>query len=73
MYNNIADIDREIAALEEDRDYHILYWFETGELDCEVSLQPQYLDNSWYMMGYHDRQHQIEIGFNYQPQRFEHF
>ena len=67
------EIEQEIVRLQEEFNYEVAYWFEMGELDCDVNLQPQFLDNSLYMMGYHDRQHQIEIGLNYQPQRFEHF
>ncbi len=42
MYN-IAEIDREIAGLHEERDRLILYWFEMGELDYQAGLPPQVL------------------------------
>ncbi|NJL65449.1 MAG: hypothetical protein HC903_31315 [Methylacidiphilales bacterium] len=82
MYNNIADIDREIAALKEQRNYEILYWFEMGESDAEVAelrgdrsafLPPQYAENPWYKLGYDDRQYQLEIGFNPTPANFNPF
>lgn len=73
MYNTIADIDREIAALQEQRDYEILYWFELGERDHEVGLPPQYPDNDWYLLGWHDRDYQVAIGFNQTPVTFDHF
>ncbi|MEM7579093.1 MAG: hypothetical protein AAF316_04440 [Cyanobacteria bacterium P01_A01_bin.80] len=73
MYNTIADIDQEIAALEEDKAYLALYWFETGEADRDFDLSPQYSDNDWYMMGWNDRDYQQEIGFNPELPRFEHF
>jgi hypothetical protein len=65
MYNNfIADIEREIIALREQRDCEILYWFEMGESDRTSNLPPKYPANDWYMIGYEDRQYQLEIGFN---------
>lgn len=73
MYNTIADIDREITALEEDKDCLALYWFETGEADRSAHLPPQYADNYWYSLGWNDREHQQEIGFNPETPRFEHF
>lgn len=73
MYNNIADIDREIAALREQRDYEISYWFEMGETDRSYGLQPQYCENPWYVLGWHDRDYQLEIGCNLQPVTFDHF
>jgi len=73
MYNNIAEIDREIAALREQRDYEIAYWFEMGESDRSYGLQPQYSENSWYILGYHDREYQLEIGFNPELPTFDHF
>ena len=73
MYNNIADISREIAALREERDCLILYWFEMGERDRNYGLQPQYSDNAWYMSGYEDRQYQLEIGFISETPSFDHF
>lgn len=72
MYN-IAEIDREIAGLQEQRDYEITYWFEMGESDRSAYLPPQYLDNQWYMLGYHDREYQLEIGFNPETPNFDHF
>ena len=73
MYNTIADIDREITALEEDKHYQILYWFEMGETDRGFDLSPQYSDNDWYMMGWNDREYQLQIDFNPEIPRFEHF
>ena len=73
MYNTIADIDREIAALQEQRDYEILYWFELGERDREVGLPPQYSDSDWYLLGWYDRDYQLAIGFTSTPATFEHF
>lgn len=73
MYNTIADIDREIAALQEQRDYEILYWFELGESDRSHGLSPQYSENLWYILGYHDREYQLEIGFNPELPTFDHF
>jgi hypothetical protein len=73
MYNNIADINREIAALQEDRDYIVLYWFEMGENDRSAFLPPQYPGNAWYVYGYEDRDYQLEIGFIPKPTSFEHF
>jgi hypothetical protein len=62
MYNNItADIEREIAKLQKQRDCTILYWFELGESDRDAFLPPQYPDNPWYVCGYEDRQYQIEV------------
>lgn len=63
MYN-IADIDCEIAALEEERDCTILYWFEMGECDRSYGLAPQYSENPWYTLGWHDRDYQLLIDFN---------
>ncbi len=71
MYD-IAGINREIAALEEDRDYQILYWFELGERDRDWKLAPQY-SNEWYLMGYEDRDYQLVIGFNPTPITLEQF
>ncbi|MBH8564464.1 hypothetical protein I8748_20140 [Nostoc sp. CENA67] len=73
MYNNIADIDREIAALREQRDCTIAYWFEMGEADRSAYLPPQYLDNQWYLLGYYDRDYQLEIGFTPETPSFNHF
>lgn len=76
MYNNIiiiAEIDREIAAMQEQRDCEILYWFEMGEADRSYGLLPQYLDNFWYSLGWNDRDYQLEIGFNPEPITFNHF
>lgn len=73
MYSTITDINREIAALEEERDYQILYWFEMGENDRTANLPPQYPNNEWYAMGYGDRDYQIEIGFDLQLVIFDHF
>ena len=73
MYNTIEDIDREIAALEEDKYYQILYWFEEGETDRDFDLPPQHTKNFWYILGWNDRDYQQEIGFNPQTPRFEHF
>jgi hypothetical protein len=73
MYNNIAEIDREIAALQERRDYEIAYWFAMGESDRSAYLPPQYSENLWYTLGWHDRDYQLEIGFNLQPVTFDHF
>lgn len=73
MYNNIADIDQEIAELHKQRDCLILYWFEQGEADHSFNLPPQYLDNEWYMSGYEDRQYQLEIGFNPETPSLDHF
>lgn len=72
MYN-IAEIDREIAAMQEQRDYEIIYWFEMGECDRSYGLQPQYSENPWYILGYHDCDHQVAIGFNQTPVTFDHF
>ncbi|MCP6761936.1 MAG: hypothetical protein NHB32_25020 [Fischerella sp. CENA71] len=72
MYN-IADIDREIAELQEQRDYEIIYWFDIGESDRSYGLPPQYLDNFWYSLGWHDRDYQLEIGFSPAPVTFDHF
>lgn len=73
MYNTIADIDCEIAVLEEERDCTILYWFEMGQSDRSYGLSPQYSENPWYILGYHDRDYQLEIDFNLQPVTFDHF
>jgi hypothetical protein len=73
MYNNIADINREIAGLREHRDYEIIYWFEMGESDRSSGLAPQYTENPWYTLGWYDRDYQLEIGFNLQPVTFNHF
>jgi hypothetical protein len=73
MYNNIADIDREIAALQEQRDYEILYWFELGESDRSYGLPPQYPDSDWYTLGWNDRDYQLAIGFTSAHVTFEHF
>jgi len=73
MYNNITDINREIAALQEQRDYEIAYWFEQGECDRNYGLQPQYSENPWYILGWHDRDYWLEIDFNLQPVTFDHF
>jgi hypothetical protein len=73
MYNNIADIDREIAALKEQRNHEILYWFEMGESDASAFLPVQYPQNLWYTLGYNDRKYQLEIGFNPTPANFNHF
>ena len=74
MYNNItADIEREIAELQEQRDCTILYWFEMGESDRSAFLPPQYTENLWYKLGYDDRDYQLEIGFSPKPPSFEHF
>lgn len=73
MYNITADIDGEITVLEEERDRLILYWFSMGELDYQAGLPPQYPDNQWYMLGYHDREYQLEIGFNPETPSFNHF
>ncbi|BAZ71283.1 hypothetical protein NIES4106_60800 (plasmid) [Fischerella sp. NIES-4106] len=72
MYN-IADIDREIAALRKQRDYEICYWFEMGESDRSYGLSPQYSENPWYILGWHDRDYQLEIGFSPAPVTFDHF
>ncbi|MBD2458401.1 hypothetical protein H6G80_30585 [Nostoc sp. FACHB-87] len=72
MYN-IAEIDREIAVLQEQRDYEIIYWFEMGESDRGADLPPQYAENPWYSLGWHDRDYQLKIGFNLQPVTFDHF
>ena len=71
MYD-IAGINREIAALEEDRDYQILYWFELGERDRDWQFPPQY-SNEWYLMGYEDRDYQLVIGFNPTPITLDQF
>lgn len=73
MYNNIADIDGEIAALQEQRDCTIAYWFEMGESDRSYGLPPQYFENPWYILGYHDREYQLEIGFVPETSSFDHF
>ncbi|MCC5668416.1 hypothetical protein LC653_32335 [Nostoc sp. CHAB 5784] len=73
MYNNIADINREIAALREERDCLILYWFEMGEADRDFDLPLQYPDNAWYTLGWHDRDYQLEIGFISETPSFDHF
>ena len=73
MYNITTDIDREIAVLHEERNRLILYWFEIGELDYQAGLPPQHPDNRWYVLGYHDRNYQLEIGFNPEPPTFDHF
>ncbi|PAX59432.1 hypothetical protein [Brunnivagina elsteri] len=73
MYNNIEDIDREIAALKEQRNNEILYWFEMGESDRSAFLPPQYAENPWYKLGYDDRKYQLEIGFNPTPVNFNPF
>jgi hypothetical protein len=73
MYNNIAEIDRRIAALQEQRDYEIAYWFAMGESDRSYGLAPQYSENPWYTLGWHDRDYQLEIDFNLQPVTFDHF
>jgi hypothetical protein len=73
MYNNIAEIDCEIAALQQQRDYEIAYWFEMGESDRSYGLSPQYSQNPWYMLGYQDRDYQLEIGFNQEIPSFDHF
>jgi len=80
MYNNIADIDREIIALQEQRDYEIIYWFELGESDTcgtlrdrSYGLAPQYSESDWYMVGWHDREYQLAIGFTSERVTFDHF
>lgn len=73
MYNTIANINREIAALEEDKACLSLYWFEQGETDRDFDLPPQHLDNEWYLLGWNDREYQLQIGFNPEIFRFEHF
>lgn len=73
MYNNIADISREIAALREERDCTIAYWFEMGEVDRDFDLPLQYPDNAWYTLGWHDRDYQLEIGFISEIPSFDHF
>lgn len=73
MYNITADINCEIAALEEERDCTILYWFEMGESDRSRGLAPQYTENPWYMSGYEDRHYQLEIGFISETPSFDHF
>ncbi|NWF58964.1 MAG: hypothetical protein HXY43_06560 [Fischerella sp.] len=72
MYN-IADIDREIAELQEQRDYEIIYWFDMGESDRNYGLSPQHSENPWYILGWHDREYQLEIGFNPETPSFDHF
>ncbi|MDB9373269.1 hypothetical protein [Nodularia sphaerocarpa] len=72
MYS-IADIDHEIAALEEQRDYQISYWFEMGETDRDFDIPPKYPDNVWYMNGYEDRQYQLEISFIAETSIFNHY
>ena len=73
MYNIIEDINREIAAVEEDKDRLILYLFEKGENDRLFNLPPQHQESEWYMLGYHDKDYKIEIGFTPEPIVFEHF
>lgn len=67
------EIEFEIEKLTAEFSTEVAYWFDMGELDCEAGLAPQYLDNYWYMMGYHDKEYQREIKLNYHPQRFEQF
>lgn len=71
--NTIADISREIVALEEDKDRLTLYLFEQGETDRDFNLPPQHKENELYMLGYQDRDYQIQIGFTPEPIVFEHF
>jgi hypothetical protein len=33
----------------------------------------KYLDNQWYILGYHDQEYQLEIGFNPETPSFDHF
>ena len=74
MYDIItADIDLRIAEMQEERDCMILYWFEMGELDRNCGLNIQYQDNGWYLLGWYDRDYQLEIGFQTEPVNFEHF
>lgn len=61
MSNQIQELSQEIASLKSQLDNLILYWFEEGEKDCSLRLQPQYPDNQWYMSGYHDKEYQLEI------------
>ena len=72
MYN-IADINREIKELQQQRECLALYWFEEGEADRSAYLPPQHANNYWYSLGWNDREYQQEIGFNPKTQRFEHF
>ena len=62
MYTNIAEIEKKIAILEDEKGYETNYWFTLGETDRDFDLKPQHSDNYWYMLGYNDREHQIEIG-----------
>ncbi len=71
MYASIADIEQEIAVLEEEKSYQTNYWFALGETDRDFDLKPQHSDNYWYMLGWNDREHQIEIGVELEP--IEHF
>lgn len=71
MYNTIADIEREIAELQKQKDYLALYWFEEGEADRNFNLAPQHTENFWYILGWNDRDYQIEVGFH--PVPFEIF
>ena len=73
MYNKIQDIERELAALEEDKEGIIFYLLEQGESDRNFNLPLQHTNNFWYILGWHDRDYQIEIGFDPEPVIFEHF
>lgn len=61
MSNKIQELSQEISSLKSQLDDLILYWFEKGEKDYSLRLQPQYPDNQWYMSGYHDKEYQLEI------------
>jgi hypothetical protein len=73
MYNNIADIDQEIAELRKQRDCVIAYWFEVGESDRDFDLPLQYPENASYTLGWYDRDYQLKIGFDFSPLAFDHF
>ena len=45
MYTNIADIEKEIAILEEEKGYQANYWFTLGETDRDFDLKPQHSDD----------------------------
>jgi hypothetical protein len=73
MCNITTDIDREIDFLIQERDRLTLYWFELGEADRTSNLPPSYSENYWYLLGWHDRDYQIEIAFQPESSTFEHF
>ena len=61
---DIETIKKEIELLQQDLEDLSYYWFFLGEQDKQYGLPIQYSDNEYYVMGWYDKEYQLEIGYN---------